>query len=102
MSVHWAVEAPKGPTAGTAQVELTARLTGPSATVDELKAAGTAGELTFTAVPVRPSGAPGERPVSTILIGSDARPGYYNLVTAVTRGAGSQSGASIVRVVAKA
>jgi len=102
MSVHWMVE---GPATGSPQVELTASLTGPYPTADELKAddSGTAaGKVTFTAAPVRPAGTPGEHPVSTIAIGSDARPGYYNLTTSMKQGGATDGGASIVRVVARA
>lgn len=108
MTVHWIVRPGTDPTAKPAQVELTARLAGPYADVNELKSAagGTArtvsGELTFEAQPVRPSGAAGERPVSVISIAEDALPGYYNLIFAVHEGDGGVSGASVVRVAPKA
>lgn len=105
MSVHWTAKAPNDPATGSPHVELTARLTGPYSTVDDLKAAGdpqtATGSVTFTAPPIRPTGTAGEQPVSTILISSDARPGYYNLTTSTNQDGGSFSGASIIRVVAK-
>ncbi|MGR6318306.1 hypothetical protein Q2K19_01280 [Micromonospora soli] len=105
VTLHWSVEAPDEPGPATPpRVELTALLTGPFATVDELKIATTdtrtvPGLVTFAAAPVRPSGAPGERPVSTIAIGSDARPGYYHLATSVIGDGGTAGGASVVRLV---
>ncbi|MBB4751376.1 hypothetical protein [Actinoplanes lobatus] len=105
MSVHWMVEAPNGPATDAPPVELTARLSGPYATVEELKAAegdlrNPAGDVTFTAPPIRPTGTPGEQPVSSIPISADARPGYYYLITSENQGGGSVSGGSIIRVVA--
>ncbi|MFD2767082.1 hypothetical protein [Micromonospora eburnea] len=100
LTVHWTVESPEQPAVAPPQVELTARLTGPYATTGDLKAAADPGPATFEAAPVRPSGGPDERPVSTIVIGTDAEPGYYNLVTAVVSDGSTVSGASIIRVVA--
>ncbi|MET7748691.1 hypothetical protein [Micromonospora sp. NPDC005367] len=104
--MRWIVEAPDEPGGAPPQVELTARLTGPFATVGDIKAATEAtpdapGLVTFTAAPVRPSGTPDERPVSTIAIGPEAEPGYYNLVTSVAGDDNTTSGGSIVRVVPK-
>ncbi|MEV0156650.1 hypothetical protein AB0H57_23380 [Micromonospora sp. NPDC050686] len=105
LTAHWAVESAEQPGGTPPQVELTAHLTGPFATVADVKAAAegvpaVAGLVTFTAAPVRPSGRADERPVSTIVIGPDAKPGYYNLVTAVGDGDNAASGGeSIVRVV---
>ncbi|MEV4810732.1 hypothetical protein [Micromonospora avicenniae] len=59
------------------------------------------GLVTFTAAPVRPSGTPDERPVSTIAIGPEAEPGYYNLVTSVGGGDDTASSGSVIRVVPK-
>ncbi len=107
LALHWIVNAPDGPVKGSPQVELTATLTGPYSSVETLKAApdvaqSAPGKVAFTAVPVRPSGTPDERPVSTIEISSDAEPGYYNLDFAVVDDGGSSvSGASVIRVVAK-
>ncbi|MFG3701198.1 hypothetical protein ACGF5C_25295 [Micromonospora sp. NPDC047620] len=103
LTVHWTVESPGEPGATPPQVELTARLTGPFATVGDLKDATAAtpavpGLVTFAAAPVRPSGTPDERPVSTIVIGPDAKPGYYNLVTSVVGDNTASGGGSIVRV----
>ncbi|MGW3855802.1 hypothetical protein [Micromonospora arida] len=108
MTVHWIVQPGTDPAAKPAQVELTARLTGPYGDISELKSAagGTArpalGEVTFEAQPVRPSGAAGERPVSVIRIPEDAPPGSYNLIFAVDEGGGIVSGASVVRVAPEA
>ncbi|MGN9803046.1 hypothetical protein [Micromonospora sp. L32] len=103
LTVHWTVESPDEPGGTPPQVELTARLTGPFATVGDLKAAteGTVpGLVTFAAAPVRPSGAPDERPVSTIVIGQEAKPGYYNLVTSLVDNDNTASGGeSVVQVV---
>ncbi|MER7445074.1 hypothetical protein [Micromonospora avicenniae] len=106
LTVHWTVESPDERGGTPPQVELTARLTGPFATVGDVKAAteGTPsapGLVTFTAAPVRPSGTPDERPVSTIVIAPEAKPGYYNLVTSVRSDDNTASGGSIVRVVPK-
>ncbi len=104
-TVHWIVEFPDEPVpASPPQVELKAHLTGPFATEDDLKAAamGTRsipGLVTFTAPPVRPSGAPDERPVSNIPIAPDAGPGYYNLVTSVLSAEHTVSGEGIIQVV---
>jgi hypothetical protein len=97
LTVHWTVESPEEPGGTPPQVELTARLTGPFATVGDLKAAteGTQtvpGLVTFAAEPVRPSGTPDERPVSTIVIGQEAKPGYYNLVTSLVGDDNTASG----------
>ncbi|SCE66704.1 hypothetical protein GA0070607_0149 [Micromonospora coriariae] len=107
MAVHWTVESSDDSGATPPRVELTARLTGPFATAGDLKAATertqpVPGLVTFAAAPVRPSGTPGERPVSTIMIGLEAKPGYYNLVTSmVGDGNAASGGGSVVRVVPK-
>ncbi|MEV6812553.1 hypothetical protein [Micromonospora sp. NPDC051296] len=103
--LHWIVELLDEPPATTPpQVELNAHLTGPFATVDELKAVamGTknvSGLVTLTAEPVRPAGTPDERPVSTIVIDPSAKPGYYNLVSSVVDRGSTVSGESIIQVV---
>lgn len=108
MTIHWIVRPGTDPAAKPAEVELTARLTGPYGSASELKSAGggrarpALGEVTFDAQPVRPSGAAGDRPVSVIPIAEDALPGYYNLIFAVHQGGGGVSGASVVRVAPKA
>ncbi|MFJ8581612.1 hypothetical protein [Micromonospora sp. NPDC093277] len=105
LTVDWTVESPEEPAGTPPQVELAALLTGPFATVGDLKAATEGGAptvpglVTFAAAPFRPSGMPDERPVSTIVIGPDAKPGYYNLVTSVVGDGNTTSGASIIRVV---
>lgn len=107
LTVHWIVVPGKISTGSpTHQVELNARLTGPYATVSDLKTAARddknlAGDSTFTAEPIRPSGQAGEQPVSLILIPPTAAPGYYNLVTSVTEPAGTASGATIIHVIPK-
>ncbi|MER5705104.1 hypothetical protein ABT023_24575 [Micromonospora sp. NPDC002296] len=107
LTVHWTVDSPEEPGGNPPQVELAARLTGPFAAVGDLKAATEGaptvpGLVTFAAAPVRPSGTPDERPISTIVIGPDAKPGYYNLATSVVGDDNTaSSGDSIVRVVPK-
>ncbi|NED51523.1 hypothetical protein G3I24_11490 [Micromonospora aurantiaca] len=103
LTVQWTVESPDEPGSTSPQVELTARLTGPYGTVDDLKAASAApGLVTFTATPVRPTGTPGERPASTIAIGPAAKPGFYDLVTSVIGdGNTTASGSSIIQVAPK-
>ena len=59
----------------------------------------TAGAITYTAAPVRPSGLPDERPVSTIRIAADARPGYYNLITRISEDGGGAGGSSVIQIV---
>ncbi|MGY4909168.1 hypothetical protein [Micromonospora aurantiaca (nom. illeg.)] len=99
LSVQWTVE----PGSTSPQVELTAQLTGPYGTVDDLKAASAGpGLVTFTATPIQPTGTPGERPASTIVIGPDAKPGFYDLVTSVVGdGNAITSGSSIIQVAPK-
>ncbi len=103
LTVRWTVESPDEPGSTSPQVELAARLTGPYGTVDDLKTASTVpGLVTFEAAPVRPVGTPGERPVSTIAIGADAEPGFYELTTSVIGdGNTTTSGSSIVQVAPK-
>jgi hypothetical protein len=100
LTVHWIVRPSDAGTRNSVPVELTAVLTGSFGSVDALKA-GASGSVRYAAAPIHPTGSPGEQPVSTIVIGSDAPPGYYNLATAATQGGGSAGGASIVRVVPK-
>ncbi|WP_232233926.1 hypothetical protein [Micromonospora chokoriensis] len=106
--LHWIVTPGTAPASKSPQVELTARLTGPYADPSELKSATTgkaapaAGQATFQAPPVRPSGAADERPSSVIPIAEDALPGYYHLTFAIREGGGSVGGASIVLVAPQA
>lgn len=102
LTIHWIVVPGEAGTPAT-QVELTARLTGPYATVTDLKTAaspgmGVAGASTFVADPIRPSGQAGEQPVSVILIPPTAAPGFYNLIHTVDQPGGSAGGASIIQV----
>ncbi len=106
LALYWTVTSPDDRAETRPQVELNALLTGPFATEAELKAAATGttppvpGLVTFTAAPVRPSGTPGERPTSTIVIGPEAKPGYYNVVTSLVGDDGTTiRGDSVVRVV---
>jgi hypothetical protein len=52
----------------------------------------------YMSAPVRPSGAPGERPVTTIPIGSDAAPGFYHLLFTVDVAGWRSGGTSVLRV----
>lgn len=106
LTIHWIVNRSDEPGATTQPVELAAHLTGPFATVEELKAAtgdarAVPGLATFRAAVIRPSGIPDERPVSVITIGSAAGTGYYNLSTTVTQlDEGSRAGGDgIIQVV---
>jgi hypothetical protein len=102
LTLHWLVT-PGEVGAPARQIELAARLTGPYRNVDDLKAtASRAGRVTFAAATVRPTGEPGERPVSSIAIGPEAEPGYYALISSVKEGGATVSGESIVQVIAKA
>jgi hypothetical protein len=97
MTVHWTVTHPG---AAPGRPVLTAELTGPYGDVGSLKSAyGKKGATTFTAPARRPAGTPGEKPVSTIVIGAGAAPGYYSLTTSITfREGGRASGGSIVEI----
>jgi hypothetical protein len=98
VSVHWTVvESVANP---SRDVVLQARLAGPYRSVDELKAATSDSGSAYASLPVRPTGAPGEQPVSTIPLGVDARAGYYNLVFSVVQAGWTSGGASVVRVAA--
>ena len=103
LTLHWIVVSPNKPAATPSRVELTAHLTGPFSTMDDLKAPAAtqtaAGMATFMAAPVRPSGTSDERPVSTIVIGPEAKPGYYNLETSVIGDDNAVRGGSIIQVV---
>jgi hypothetical protein len=106
MTLHWTVVPGSGSPPIAPQAELMARLTGPYPDSSVLKAAvsdrNSAGEVTYPATPIRPTGAVDERPVSVIRIGTDARPGLYNLAWSATESGGTVSGASVIQVVAKA
>jgi hypothetical protein len=102
LSLHWqAVGTPgPGPVEG---VELDADLTGPYATVPEMKDARPgAGAATFKADPIRPTGLRGEQSISIITIPTTAAPGYYNLTTAMSGHGSAFSNGTIVQVVAAA
>jgi hypothetical protein len=104
LTLHWIV-VPGQPDGPTPNVELNAWLSDRYSSVTELKSAeaGTSrgpGGFMLKAEPVRPSGAPGEQPVSRIAIPPTAAPGYYNLVTSINESGGWVSGASIIRIVA--
>lgn len=106
MTIRWTV-VPAAPDTGTpaTNATLTARLTGPYATVADLKTAGSpgqvaAGAFTVTADPVRPNGHAGEQPVSVIQIPPTAPAGLYNLTHAVDQPGGSAGGSTVIRVTA--
>jgi hypothetical protein len=100
LSLHWKVVGTPGrsPVQG---FELDADLTGPYATVRELKDSRSvgAGVSTFKADPIRPTGMPGEQPVSVITIPLTAVPGYYNLTTAMAGPGSAFSNGTIIQVV---
>lgn len=107
MTVRWKVvpadPQPAGNRSKPSEVRLLAHLTGPYETEAAVKAAAhkdQSGEATYTAGEVRPAGLVDEVPLSVIFIKLDAKPGYYNLVTAVGHKGGKASSAHIVRVVA--
>lgn len=106
--IHWiVVPGEAGASASAPEVELRAHLTGPYPTVAGLKSTpghggnpgNPASAATFTAAPVRPSGAPGEQPASSIAIPATAGTGYYNLVTDVAAASSTVGGATVIRVV---
>jgi hypothetical protein len=107
LTLHWIVAPGKlGSGSPTRELDLNAHLTGPYATVGDLKKANGRGEdlaaeSTFTAKPIRPSGQPGEQPVSLILIPPTAAPGYYNLTTSVSGSGFSFGGATIIQVISR-
>jgi len=98
VTLHWTVGKADGPL-DSAGPELTVRLAGPFGSVDNLKD-GAQPSVTLTAAPVHPAASAPSGPVSTIVIPADAPPGYYNLTFSERRGDSSNSGASVVRVVA--
>jgi hypothetical protein len=94
---------PGQPGAPPPQVTLTASLTGPYRSVEDLKAADTdvttpTGASTLTAQPVQPSGQPAEQPVSVIALPATAVPGYYQLLTTAAEPAGAVSSGSVIQV----
>jgi hypothetical protein len=102
MTVHWTV-VPGQPGAPPPQVTLTASLIGPYASVEDLKAANAdvttpTGDSALTARPVRPTGQPGEQPVSVIAIPTTAVPGYYHLLTTAAEPGGRVSGGTVIEV----
>ena len=104
LTVRWAV-VPGQPGGPPPQVTLTASLTGPYASVEDLKAAiadvtAPTGDATLTAQPVRPSGQPGEQPVSVIALPTTAVPGYYHLLTTAADPTGRVSSGSVIQVAA--
>jgi hypothetical protein len=93
LAIHWVVATAEFSTGGQRrEVELNVRLTGPYATVSDLKQEGDktgSGRFTFMAESIRPSGQPGEQPVSLVLIPLTAPPGFYDLTTAVSESVGA-------------
>lgn len=107
LAIHWIViPGSLRSDSPTRELELNARLAGPYSTVSDLKDANGDGQdlaagFTLTAAPVRPSGQPGEQPVSLVVIPLTAVPGFYNLTTSVGRPGFSVGGAAIIRVISK-
>ncbi|OJV60183.1 MAG: hypothetical protein BGO38_00025 [Cellulomonas sp. 73-145] len=103
--LHWIVETvPPTQSYPEAPVTLSASLTGAYPDVTTLKSSSGAGapSPSVTAAPVQTTNRAGGAPVSTIAIPADAAPGLYNLSTSVESGGGRASGASVVRVEARA
>jgi hypothetical protein len=105
LDLVWTVTEPSGPGQGKPGVVLNAKLTGPYPDVEELRAADARGSIAlgiavYEAAPVAPVGSAGERPVSTIRIGRDAKSGFYNLENAVTEDGRTSGGATIIQVAA--
>ena len=107
LAIHWIViPGSLRSDSPTRELELNARLTGPYSTVSDLKDANGGGQdlaagSALTAAPVRPSGQPGEQPVSLILIPLTAVPGSYNLTTSVSGSGFSVESGSVIRVISK-
>jgi hypothetical protein len=106
LAIHWIVDPGKlSSDSPTRALELNACLTGPYSTVSDLKKANGGQDLaagcTLSAAPIRPSGQPGERPVSLILIPPTALPGNYNLATSVSGPGFSFGGASVIQMISK-
>jgi hypothetical protein len=98
LTIHWIVQG--RPVSGAVStIELHAYLSGPYDSLVGLKG-GAAAPATFTAAPVRPAGAAGEQPISTVLIPATALPGYYNLMTSIGGSGFTVSGGSVIQVAA--
>jgi hypothetical protein len=106
LTIHWIVQGSPAPSGAVLRFELNAHLDGPFGSVEELKSqvvhakGQAAGPQTVAAAPVRPTGAAGEQPVSTIPIPLTAEPGYYNLETSVGAAGSTFSGGSIIQIAA--
>jgi hypothetical protein len=94
VALHWIVQ--PGRAFG---VELTAVLTGPYGSIDELKAGAAKGPATYAAPTLHPTGDVSEEPVSLIPLPPSAAPGIYNLEWAVTEAGGEVRSAAMIRVV---
>lgn len=103
LRVHW-IASPGPPTSAASPVPVspTASLTGPYADVAHLKTSVGDGAPTLspvaTAGTVQTTSQAGGTPVSTIAIPPDARPGLYDLTTAVESSGFTSTGGSIVRI----
>jgi hypothetical protein len=99
LTIHWIVN-PAARISG--ETELNAHMTGPYATVNDLKAgSGPGGSPALSAEPIHPTGDRDERPASVIVIPPTARPGLYNLVMSRTEPGATVSSGSVIRVVAE-
>ena len=100
VTLHW-IATPAGPSARgkVSSVRLEASLSGPFASVSQLKASATAG--TLKAPVVVTTDRLGDAPVSEIVIPKDAQAGTYNLSWTINESGGQVSAASVIQVAAQ-
>ena len=100
LTLHW-VATPAGPSTNgkVSSVRLEASLSGPFASVSQLKASATAG--TVKAPVVVTTDRLGDAPVSVIVIPKDAQAGAYNLSWTINESGGQVSADSVIQVAAK-
>jgi hypothetical protein len=98
--LHW-IATPLGPSSKSAvsDVRLKASLSGPFASLSELKAANRPAAVTAPVVVT--TDRVGEAPVSIIVIPKDAPAGDYNLTTTIDQDGGQISAGSVIQVSVK-
>lgn len=99
--VRWSAAAVAPQARSTGPVTLTLRLTGPFSSIAALKRNPTGASMTVRASPVHTSDRAGGSPLSTLRLPRAAKPGFYDLTSAVHQGGGVVSGDSIIRVAAR-